>query len=231
MDWVDRLRQAVDATDKQYVVAADAGVDPSTLSDILNRYTAPRLQTIIDLCRVCGVTVGWLLGEEGFELGEEDFAKLTAIHAWTGEKLEQKRERGASKLRALKPLPAVATPHGETFFDPDEIQDREIPLVYQNDGANGVFITRGDSMIDAGILDGDILFVRKTRNYRTANKEIVVCRLDGTFTVKRLVVDVNAMTLISEKAGEPVVTINEDAERFELIGIVVGLERDFMIRR
>jgi hypothetical protein len=43
------------------VVAADAGIHPSSLSEILNRAAKPQLETVIDLCRVCEVTVGWVL--------------------------------------------------------------------------------------------------------------------------------------------------------------------------
>ena len=43
---------------------------------------------------------------------------------------------------------------------------------------------RGMSMRDAGILDGDLLAVRKTQNVR--NGQIVVARVDGGVTVKRL---------------------------------------------
>lgn len=83
-------------------------------------------------------------------------------------------------------------------------------------------------MIDAGIFEGDFLFVRKTRNWRVANQHIVVCRLEGTFTVKRLVVQKNTITLMSAKQGDPPVIVNEEAERFELIGIVVGVARDLV---
>jgi hypothetical protein len=52
MDWVDRLRQAVDAKGKHSIVAADAGIHPSSLSEILNRVAKPQLETVIDLCRL-----------------------------------------------------------------------------------------------------------------------------------------------------------------------------------
>jgi DNA polymerase V len=81
-------------------------------------------------------------------------------------------------------------------------------------------------MIDAGIFEGDFLFVRKSRNWRVANQHVVVCRLEGTFTVKRLVVQNDTITLVSAKRGLAPVIINEEAERFELIGIVVGVARD-----
>ena len=68
--------------------------------------------------------------------------------------------------------------------------------------------------------------MRKSRNWRVANQHVVVCRLEGTFTVKRLVVQNDTITLVSAKQGLDPVTINEEAERFELIGIVVGVARD-----
>ena len=118
------------------------------------------------------------------------------IDDWIKSKLEQRsgdlQETGvqttpaARDSRFERELPAVATLRGETFVDHDELRERSIPPEYQFDGANAVYRTGGDSMIDAGILDGDILFVRQTRNRTAANGRVVVGRLDGTFTVKRL---------------------------------------------
>ena len=237
-DWVDRLRRAVEATGKkQSAVAEEANVDPSALSDILRRETTdPKLQTLIRICRVCGVTVGWVLGESGFDLGDADYAYFGELSAWLANKQELRRKQQETlphPSRVMQELPAVATPEGETFFDEDEIRDRTIPIEYQNEGANGVFRTRGDSMIDAGIFENDILFVRKTTNPRVAKGRIIVGRLNGTFTVKRLRIDKGVTTLVSERRGQPEVTIlsDDDAQRFRLIGIVVGLARDYFRQR
>jgi transcriptional regulator with XRE-family HTH domain len=201
MDWVDRLREAVEAKGKHGGVAMEAGVDASALSDILRRETDnPKLQTLIRVCAVCGVTVGWVLGEKGFELGPADFEFMGEINDWIRSKrsgqssVELKGDEPAANAfvrdaRFERELPAVATLRGETFVDEDELRERSIPHEYQIDGANTVYRTRGDSMIDAGILDGDILFVRRTRNRTAANGHVVVGRLDGTFTVKRLHVE------------------------------------------
>jgi SOS-response transcriptional repressor LexA len=235
MDWVDRLRQAVDAKGKHRAVAIEAGVDPSALSDILRRETDnPKLQTVIHVCAVCNVTVGWVLGEKGFELGPADLAFMGEIDDWIKAKrseLTVVENTGAVAIREArfeKELPAVATLRGETFANEDELPERAIPPEYQLDGANAVYRTRGDSMIDAGILDGDVLFVRKTRNPQVANRQVVVGRLNGTFTVKRLNVERDAITLTSESHGRHTISINEDSERFRLIGIVVGLSRDLL---
>lgn len=58
--------------------------------------------------------------------------------------------------------------------------------------------------------------------------KIVFCRLDGTFTVKRLKIENGVITLLSENRKHPPVTINEDAERYEQIGVVVGISRDLL---
>jgi transcriptional regulator with XRE-family HTH domain len=231
MDWVDRLRQAVDAKGKHSAVAAQAGVDESALSDILRRKTDnPKLQTLIKVCAVCEVTVGWVLGEKGFELGPADFEFMGEIDDWIKSKRERDTAAAARDLRFERELPAAATLRGETFVDKDELPERSIPPEYQADGANAVYRTGGDSMIDAGILDGDILFVRRTRNRTAANGHVIVGRLDGTFTVKRLRIVNDAITLTSESHGPHTITINEEAERFLLTGIVVGLSRDFFRR-
>lgn len=53
-----------------------------------------------------------------------------------------------------------------------------------NGGGEGFILkVRGDSMIDAGILDGDLLVVR--RQQTAANGDIVVARLGDEATVKR----------------------------------------------
>lgn len=242
MDWVDRLREAVETKGKHRAVAIEAGVNPSSLSDILRRDTDnPELQTLIRVCAVCGVTVGWVLGEQGFELGQSDFEFLGRITEWINSKRsgltlldDEGTEPSAAPLvrdaRFEKELPAVATLRGETFADGDELRERAIPHEYQIDGANAVYRTHGDSMIDAGILDGDILFVRRTTNRTAANRHIVVGQLDGTFTVKRLQIENGVVTLTGESHGRHTITIDEEAERFALKGIVVGISRDLLRR-
>ena len=49
-----------------------------------------------------------------------------------------------------------------------------------------MFQTIGDSMIEAGIVDGDLLFVIPTREVRDAAKHIVICRVSGIMLAKQL---------------------------------------------
>lgn len=81
---------------------------------------------------------------------------------------------------------------------------------------------RGMSMRDVGIMDGDLLAVKKTQDARTG--QIVVARIDEEVTVKRLKRESNRVILEAENPEfEPIVVT--DANSFAIEGIAVGLIR------
>lgn len=81
---------------------------------------------------------------------------------------------------------------------------------------------RGSSMINAGILDGDLLAVKKTTEAR--NGQIVVARLGDEVTVKRLHRQAGQVQLLPENSSfEPIIV--SPADDFSLEGIAVGLIR------
>lgn len=81
---------------------------------------------------------------------------------------------------------------------------------------------RGMSMRDAGILEGDLLAVRKTQDAR--NGQIVVARLGDEVTVKRLRRTAGRLELLPENPDfEPIVVGSGDD--FALEGVAVGLIR------
>ncbi|MBB5216972.1 transcriptional repressor LexA [Parapusillimonas granuli] len=81
---------------------------------------------------------------------------------------------------------------------------------------------RGLSMRDAGILDGDLLAVRKTPDAR--NGQIVVARLGDEVTVKRFMRSGGQIQLLPENPDfNPIVVTAQDD--FSLEGIAVGLIR------
>lgn len=86
---------------------------------------------------------------------------------------------------------------------------------------------KGDSMIDAGIFDGDTIFVRTTQ---TADKgEIVVARVGEEATVKRYFPERDHIRLQPEnKKMAPILVRKHDAAAagFAILGVVVGLYRD-----
>ena len=69
---------------------------------------------------------------------------------------------------------------------------------------------KGDSMIGAGIDDGDIMVI--DRSLEPANNKIAVCFIDGEFTVKRIRKEKNAVYLMPENPVYPPIKITEENE-------------------
>lgn len=81
---------------------------------------------------------------------------------------------------------------------------------------------RGMSMRDAGIIDGDLIAVKQTREAK--NGEIVVARLGDEVTVKRFRRTNELIELLPENPDFKPIVI-EPGEPFELEGLAVGLIR------
>lgn len=80
---------------------------------------------------------------------------------------------------------------------------------------------RGDSMKDAGILDGDMLVVE--RNTPTRQGDIVVAVLDQELTVKHLHPDSDGGWLL--KPANPAYPVLKAAQSLEVLGVVKGVFR------
>lgn len=81
---------------------------------------------------------------------------------------------------------------------------------------------RGDSMKDAGILDGDLIAVRKTGSAQSG--QIVVARIQDEVTVKTLLIKRNRPVLMpANDAYRPIIMAPED---LTIEGVFVGLIRD-----
>ena len=79
---------------------------------------------------------------------------------------------------------------------------------------------KGDSMHDAGILDGDLVVVEKRNAARRG--EIVVAIVDNQFTLKRLDLDRGHFILRPENKAYPVI---RPEGALEVFGVMVGLVR------
>ena len=81
---------------------------------------------------------------------------------------------------------------------------------------------QGDSMIDIGIFDGDLLAVRKSDTAR--HGDVVVARVDGEVTVKRLDRSPKGVRLLAENQNYEPIVIAPDSEFF-IEGHAVGVIR------
>lgn len=85
---------------------------------------------------------------------------------------------------------------------------------------------KGESMIEAGILEGDVIVCRSTKEAR--NGQIVVAVIDGEATVKTLSFQNKKRLelLPSNKDFSPIV-IDENINDFKIVGTLVGLLRSY----
>ncbi len=84
---------------------------------------------------------------------------------------------------------------------------------------------RGMSMRDAGILDGDLLAVKKTDSAK--NGQIIVARLGDDVTVKRYKKSGSLIELLPENPDFEPIRVNPAQEDFALEGLAVGLLRSW----
>ena len=94
-----------------------------------------------------------------------------------------------------------------------------IPNVLLGDGEHYILGVRGDSMIEAGINDGDYVVVRKQQDAN--NGDIVVAMIDDEATVKRFYKESNHIRLQPENSTmSPILT-----KQVTILGKVVSLYR------
>lgn len=69
---------------------------------------------------------------------------------------------------------------------------------------------KGNSMIDAGINDKDVLVV--DRSLEPQNNKIAICFIDGEFTVKRIQLEKDCLYLMPENVNYPPIKVTEENE-------------------
>ena len=102
----------------------------------------------------------------------------------------------------------------ETISVPDHLTSR---------GENYVLKVRGDSMIEDGIFDGDLVII--SRRERADNGEMVVANVNGEVTLKRLYQEGERVRL--QPANSMMSPIYAPARDVAVQGVVVGLMRRF----
>jgi len=76
---------------------------------------------------------------------------------------------------------------------------------------------KGNSMIDAGISDGDILVIDKSLVPRDG--DTAVCYIDGEFTLKYIRIETEGVFLVPANPAFPIIKVNEN-NHFHIWGIV-----------
>jgi len=102
----------------------------------------------------------------------------------------------------------------------DDFLDLSIDLnkhLIKNKEATFYGRVKGNSMIGAGIHNGDLLIIDKSLEPK--NKKIAVCFLDGDFTVKRIKIEKDIVWLVAENLDYAPIKVTKDND-FLVWGIV-----------
>lgn len=143
-------------------------------------------------------------------------------------RIHNDRSRGIQLLDAANwsddEMPLVGRVAAGLPIEAVENVERTVPVPQGLFSQRPTYLLRvqGDSMRDAGILDGDLIAVRKTNMARSG--QIVVARLDEDVTVKTLKIEKSAIFLMPANDAYEPIPVAPDQLMIE--GIVVGLIRD-----
>jgi len=155
--------------------------------------------------------------------------------------IESFASRGISIIRDELEFPLP------TLVREDELQNNRIPIIGRVAAGSPIFAeeniegtiqidpafmlksencfalkVKGDSMIDAGIFEGDLVIVSSQKNVRT--NDIVVARINDEVTVKRYYSKGSIIKLIPENSKYSPISISEEHD-FTIVGRVAGVVR------
>ncbi len=114
---------------------------------------------------------------------------------------------------AGNPIDSVENVEGEIALD----------LSFMPKGETFSLTVTGESMIGAGIFDGDVVIVKKQEVANTG--DIVVAIVDGEATVKRYFPEDGGVRLQPENDEFEPIMVGQDVQEFRIAGKVVGLLR------
>ena len=115
---------------------------------------------------------------------------------------------------------------GEPILAEQNIEDyQEVPSTTFHPSADYFLRVQGQSMVDVGIMDGDLLAVHQQPT--ADNQQIIVARVDGEVTVKRLkrTKSKHEIQLLPENKEYSPIVVDLRAQEFAIEGLAVGVVR------
>lgn len=193
---IRQLRKQKGITMKQ--LGSVVGLAESTISQYENGKREPDNETLLRFGEFFGVTVGYLLG------------------------VDEPQPVSIPTAPNISPMPAMkrwqvlgGTACGEPIFK--ELEDDSV-LAPADIDADFVFRCVGDSMINARIFDGDVVFVKSSP---VEDGQIGVVRIGEEYTLKRIYHGADYLELRSENPMYTPIIIRGEQENAEIIGRAV----------
>ena len=135
--------------------------------------------------------------------------------------------RGIRIVEQFSGIPIIGrVAAGEPILAEQHIEDyQEVPSSTFHPHADYFLRVQGQSMINVGIMDGDLLAVHQQPT--AENSQIVVARVDGEVTVKRLkrTRSKHEIQLLPENHDYSPILVDLRAQDFSIEGLAVGVVR------
>ena len=130
------------------------------------------------------------------------------------------------KLYVSRPiLGEVAAGNPLTIY-PDAIDSVDIPVLVRIPKESFLLRVKGNSLKDAFIFNGDIVFVNP--NLEVRNGQVVAAIIDNAAVVKKFFKVSDRIELHSENTEYKPIIIEQNHPQFKLVGVVVGIYRDMI---
>jgi repressor LexA len=165
------------------------------------------------LCEVFGIASKSWVKAILDRLEKAGFLERTPDGMWVPTRQFFERQLAESSVPAGMPV-SVSASHGEHYVIDEMLID--------SPSLTTLIPVKGDSMIDAGIHDGDVAVVEK-RNLANVG-DIVVAIVDGEFTLKTLAKERGSYVLLPANQAYPVI---RPQGTLEIFGVLVGLIRKY----
>ncbi len=191
----NRLLESMrDNNDTTYSLAEYLHLSPSAISRYTTGDMAPKIPTVQAIAGKYGIRPSWLMGIEG----------------------ESKYPQTEEKAKKIPIVGTIAA--GLPLLAQENIEGFE--YVPENLDVDFCLRVRGDSMMNARILDGDLVFIRKQQEVE--NGEIAAVLIDGDATLKRFY-QINGMVMLrSENPNYPeMIYTKKDMKEVSILGKAV----------
>ena len=176
--------------------------------------------TVREICDAVGLSSTSTVHAHLETLERKGFIRRSPTKNRSTEILEDDFYSGARELVNVPIIGNVAA--GVPILAAENIEDTfPIPVDYVKNDVCFMLHVRGDSMIDDGIHDGDLVLVRQQKT--ATDNDIIIALLDDSATVKRFFRDGENIRLCPANSYfEPIVV-----KDCEVLGKVIGLYRRY----
>lgn len=181
-----------------YKSISDSGYPP-TLAELREELDVSSNQSILDILKI--------LEDKGYIEKAEGMARGLRI-----------LDKGIQELGLKQMAPVVGISAAGPYMQAYEINEWRVIDDVQVTSSDRLVRISGDSMVGAGIEDGDIVVIREAKEFK--NGDIVLARNDDETTVKRFVHDDGKIYLKPENPKYKNIPIYPETR---LLGKVVGI--------